>query len=63
MDKEERLRDMEVPVSSEYHSAKALISGWYLLPSFVERYLCSCLASRLLEESLTGLFTFPNLNL
>lgn len=27
MDKEERLRDMEVPVSLEYHSAKALISG------------------------------------
>lgn len=26
MDKEERLRDMEVPVSLEYHSAKALIS-------------------------------------
>lgn len=27
MDKEERLRDMEVPVSLEYHSAKTLISG------------------------------------
>lgn len=27
IDKEERLRGMEVPVSLEYHSAKALIPG------------------------------------
>lgn len=27
MDKEERLRDMEVPVSLEYHRVRALISG------------------------------------
>lgn len=62
-DKEKRLRDMGVPVSFEYHSAKFLISRIAFTAQFYREMAVFLPRQTAGVDGLTGLFTFPNLNL